>query len=306
MQVFVTGATGFIGSAVASAFARAGHQVLGLTRSQDKAASLAGREIEPIVGSIDAPDAWLARARGCSVILHCAAEYTARFLELDRQVVEQLLGLRGRPGAALTVVYTSGCWVYGDTGAKSADETTELRPPALVTARARTEERVLGAESEHLHTIVIRPGCVYGGTGSLTARWFETAAQNGAAEIVGDGAQRWSMIHLDDLADLYLCAAESGCRGEVFNASDRSRSTVLECATAAGRAAGAQGRVVKTSVADAAKKMGAFAECLGFDQHIDSSKAVRRLGWQPRHAGFVDEVERLHRSWRALTKPSVR
>ena len=147
---------------------------------------------------------------------------------------------------------------------------------------------------------------MYGGSGSLTARWFETAAHSGAAEIVGDGAQRWSMIHLDDLADLYVRAVESGRGGEVFNATDRSRSTVLACAQAASRAAGAEGRVVKTSIADAAKKLGAFAECLGFDQHIDSSKAVRLLGWQPRHAGFVDEVERLHSSWRALTHPSIR
>jgi nucleoside-diphosphate-sugar epimerase len=305
MKVFVTGATGFIGSAVASALARAGHHVVGLTRSKDKCALLESREIEPIVGSMDAPDAWLARARSCAAIVHCGAEYSARFLELDRDVVEHFLGSRGRPGAAQKLVYTSGVWVYGDTGRAAADEASLLRPPALVTARARTEERVLGASSEHLHTIVIRPGCVYGGTGSLTGRWFETAAQHGAAEIVGDGAQHWAMIHLDDLADLYLRAVESGCRGEVFNATDRSRSTVLACASAASRAAGAEGRIVKTSVADAAKKMGAFAECLGFDQHVDSSKAVRRLGWQPKHAGFVDEVERLHASWRALTGASL-
>ncbi len=306
MKVFVTGATGFIGSAVASAFARAGHHVIGLTRSKEKTALLERREIEPVVGSMDAPDAWLPRARSAAAIVHCGAEYSARFLELDREVVEHFLGGRGRPGAALTVVYTSGVWVYGDTGAECADETTELRPPALVTARARTEERVLGANSEHLRTIVIRPGCVYGGSGSLTGRWFETATGSGAAEIVGDGAQHWAMIHVDDLADLYLSAAESGCRGEVFNATDRSRSTVLACATAASRAAGAQGRVVKSSIADATKKLGGFAECLGFDQHVDSSKAVRRLGWQPKHAGFVDEVERLHAAWRALTNPPVR
>lgn len=300
MKIFVTGATGFIGSAVASACARGGHHVVGLTRSQGNAALLDARGIEPVVGSMDAPGSWLPRAQRCSVLVHCAAEYSARYLELDRQAVEVLSSCAGRAGAAHTLVYTSGVWVYGDTHGERVDESSELDPPLLVAPRAKTEDFVIKASHDRLHTLVIRPGCVYGGSGSLTALWFETAAKEGAARIVGEGAQRWAMIHVEDLADLYVRAGESGLRAEVFNATDRSRSTVLECASAASRAAGAGGKVAATSLADALKSLGPMAECLAFDQHVDSSKAARLLGWQPRHAGFVDQVERHHASWRAL------
>lgn len=300
MNVFITGATGFIGSAVSAACARAGHRVFGLTRSKEKAPLLAAREIEPVVGSIDAPAGWLHVARHSSAIVHCAAEYGARYLELDRQVAETLCTLTGRGGQARTFVYTSGVWVYGDTRGECVDEASDLRSPALVRPRAVTEQAVLAANGAHLHTLVIRPGCVYGGSGSLTGQWFHTATTERQARFVGPGTQRWAMIHLEDLADLYVRALESGRGGEVFNATDRSRSTVRECAEAASRASGAEGKVATTTAAEAAREFGPMAECLALDQHVDSSKAVRLLGWQPRHAGFVDGVERYHAAWSAL------
>jgi nucleoside-diphosphate-sugar epimerase len=133
----------------------------------------------------------------------------------------------------------------------------------------------------------------------LTALWFSSAVKDGAARIVGEGGNRWSMVHRDDLARLYVLAAESGCRGEVFNASDRSRATVRECAEAASRAAGADGKVASTTVAEAVKKLGAWAECLALDQQVDAGKAGRLLGWQPTHAGFVEESERCFLAWKA-------
>jgi len=298
MRVFVTGATGFIGLAVAQAFARAGHRVLGLTRTPAKAGRLAAREIEPVVGALQEPDGWRARAAGCQVFVHCAMDYAARTYELDRAAIEALAGCGGRRGAAHTLLYTSGVWVYGDTQGARVDETSPLNPPGLVAARVASEELVLSRARPELATIVIRPGCVYGGQGSLTAAWFESATK-GAARFVGDGAQRWAMIHLDDLADLYVRAGESGLACEVFNATDRSRASVRECAAAASRAAGGQGQVVSVPLEEARGSLGPLAEPLTFSQHVDSGKAARRLGWQPRHAGFVDEVETLHLAWRA-------
>lgn len=304
MKVFVSGATGFVGTAVSSAFVRAGHHVRGLTRSKAKADSLDARGIEPVVGSMDKPDPWLAKARECSLLVHCAAEEGARYMELDTDMVETLVACVGTLGAPHALLYTSGVWVYGDTRGERVDESSPLHPPELVAARARNEGRVLSANSERLRTIVIRPGCVYGGSGSLTGLWFKSAKKEGAARFVGQGAQRWAMIHLDDLAELYVRAGESGRGGEVFNATDRSNATVRECAAAASRAAGAEGKVATTSIAEATKRLGPVAECLAFDQHVDSSKAVRLLGWQPRHAGFIDQVERHYASWRALSKQS--
>jgi nucleoside-diphosphate-sugar epimerase len=146
----------------------------------------------------------------------------------------------------------------------------------------------------------MRPGCVYGGSGSLTAQWFASATEHGAARIVGEGANRWAMVHKDDVADAYVRAARSGHAGQVFNVTDRSRFTVRECATAASHAAGKGGAVAVTPLDEARAKMGALADCLALDQHVDSSKAAHLLGWQPRHAGFVDGVDRYYRAWQAL------
>src|SRR5688572_22927217 len=107
------------------------------------------------------------------------------------------------------------------------------------------------------------------------------------------------MIHLQDLADLYLRAAESSHRAQIFNAVDRSRFTQLDCARAASRAAGAGGKVAHLTPEEGHAAFGPMAECLAFTQHVDASKAVRLLGWQPRHGGFVDGAARYFTSWKA-------
>jgi nucleoside-diphosphate-sugar epimerase len=299
MDIFVTGATGFVGSAVAAAFARQGHTVFGLARSKDKAARLERHEITPVIGDLDDPKTYASAADRCSVLVHCAAELSARYMELDKLTVKTLVSSAARSNQPRTILYTSGVWVYGDTEGRLVDENAALNPPALVAPRVQTEKEVLAASEGRVRTIVIRPGCVYGRSGSLTSTWFESASKEGAAHYVGDGSQRWAMVHLMDLADAYVRAAESSSGGEAFNVVDRSRFTVRECAEAASRAAGASGKTKSVPVAEAAKAYGPMAECLALNQNVDGSKCARVLGWQPRHGGFVDGVERYYLAWRA-------
>jgi nucleoside-diphosphate-sugar epimerase len=299
MRIFITGATGYIGWAVASAFARAGHQVHGLARSAEKARRLAAAEITPVMGSMEDPASFTPLAATCEVMIHCAAEYSPRQFELDARTVSSLI--ESAPfGVPRKIIYTSGVWIYGDTAGTIVDESSPSNPPPLVAPRVDVEQRVLSADKHRIQTLVIRPGCVYGGSGGLTGAWFESAVKDGAARVIGDGNCRWAMVHVADLAELYLRAADSLFGGEVFNATDRSRFTVNECAVAASRAAGSGGKAEHVPVAEARKTMGAFADCFTLDQHVDSSKAVRLLGWQPRHGGFVDGAERYFLAWKAL------
>jgi nucleoside-diphosphate-sugar epimerase len=282
-----------VGFAVATAARRAGHRVWGLTRSEAKAQRLARHEIEPVVGDLANPKSYADVAAECAVLVHAAFESSAEGVTKDRSTIATLLETGRRGAQPKTLVYTSGVWVHGDTGSGLVDETTPLNPIKLVAWRPAHEQLVLQAAG--VRGLVIRPGCVYGGAGGLTAGWFSGKAP----QVVGDGRNRWAMVHADDLADAYVRAAENGLGGEVFAVTDRSRATVLEMATAAARAAGYQGDVRPVPVAQARATLGELAPALALHQHVDSRKAERLLGWQPCHGGFLDEVDLYYRAWKA-------
>jgi nucleoside-diphosphate-sugar epimerase len=295
MKVFVTGATGHVGFRIAHAFRRAGHHVRGLARSKEGAARLDRHEIRPVIGSLQDPGSWKG-AEDAAVLVHAAFDYKGDSWAVDRAAAEALLAIANRGAAPKTLLYTSGVWVYGSTDGGVADETTPLAPLPMSLPRVETEKRVLSAPG--IKGIVMRPGCVYGYGGSLTASWFAGAA-GGAIEVVGDGHNRWATVHADDCADAYLRAASSGLSGEIFNVTDRSRAPVRRLVTAAARAAAFEGEIRWIPVEEAHKKMGGFADALALDQHVESRKAVARLGWQPAHGGFEDEVEIYYAAWKA-------
>lgn len=303
MKIFVTGANGYIGFAVASRLAARGHHVMGLVRSAEKARRVACAEIIPVIGSMNDPESYTQATQSCELFIHCAAEMSAEFHALDRKTVNQLIHIAHQSTLQRSFIYTSGVWLYGNTKNNVVTERSALNPMQLVLPRQETESIVMNANSAQLSTISIRPGCVYGGRGGLTATWFDSAIKNGQAQIVGDGHFRWAMVHVEDLADLYVRAAESYLSGEIFNATDRSRFSILKCAQAASRAAGKSSNLQTILLEDAAKTMGDFAECLTLDQHVDSSKAANLLNWQPRHGGFVDGVERYFTAWQASNNP---
>ncbi len=286
MKVFVTGATGYIGRAVAETLSRRGHRVSGLTRSEVKGKALEAREVAAVIGDMRDPSAWSAAAEDADVLIHCAVEYGADYEALDRTTLDALLGCGGK------VIYTSGVWQYGPGG--PFDEALAFAGKPLLPWRSVHEERVLLSKG-----IVLRPGCVYGGAGGLTALWFQGALERKAAPIVGDGGNRWAVVHLDDLADLYARAAESGLGAALFNGVDRSRFTVREMAEAASKAAGAGGAVNSLPFADAEKLYGGMAHGLAMDQRVDSLKAGNFLGWSPRFNGFPSGADRFFASWRA-------
>ncbi len=295
MRIFITGATGHLGFRVAHAFRRAGHHVLGLTRSEAGATRLDRHEIRPVLGTIQDPGSWKG-AQDASVLVHVASDSKADVWAADRDAVEGLLALAGKGASPKTLLYTSGVWVYGPTGDRLADETTPLAPLAMSLPRVEIEKRVLSAAG--VKGIVLRPGCVYGYGGSITAMLFGGAAA-GSLEMPGDGHNRWATVHADDCADAYVRAASSGLGGEIFNVTDRSRAPVRRLAVAAARAAGFTGEIRWVPLDEARKKMGGFADALALDQHVDSRKAVARLGWQPTHGGFEDEVETYFAAWEA-------
>lgn len=295
MKVFITGAAGYVGHAVARAFRRSGHDVHGLVRSAARRNALARDEIHALVGDITRPETYREVAEQADVLVHTAADFT-QGPPPDRTAIDTLLEAARRGAQPKTLIYTSGTWVHGDTAERVIDETAPLAPAALVAWRPAHEELVLGAS--HVRGLVLRPGCLYGGRGGLTGAWFE-GAQGGVLRLVGEGHNHWAMVHADDVGEAYVRAAESGLGGEAFVLAERSGASVRECAEAAARASGHAVTLETVALDEARRTMGDFAECLALDQHVSSAKAEARLGWRVRHAGFVADAAAYYVAWDA-------
>jgi nucleoside-diphosphate-sugar epimerase len=296
VNIFITGATGYIGLAVAQAFRRAGHRVSGLARSAVAAETLMRHEVAPVLGALETPERYQEAAARADVIVHAAVDYTTDTGLRDAQAVRTLLGVAVEAHVPKSFLYTSGAWVYGETGDAIADETHPERPASVVAWRPAVERMVLRAP--HLRAVVMRPGVVYGQRGGLTGAWFE-GARAGRLSVVGGGTNHWAMVHVMDLADAYLRAAEGRVGGEIFNLADGTSATLGELAQAAASAVGYHGTIGMTPIAHAVADQGPVAEALALDQRISSDKARRLLGWRARHAGFIADATTYYAAWRA-------
>jgi nucleoside-diphosphate-sugar epimerase len=273
MRVFLTGASGYIGTEVARALRAHGHEVAGLVRPESESSSLRQMGVTLVAGDLASLPALAGDGAldGFDAFVHTAQSRTDT-VSLDRAAVESFLGRDAY------LLYTSGVWVLGNG---TADESTEPRPLPLVAWRVEHEQLVL-RDGKHG---VLRPGCVYGGKQSLCAGWFAAAAQDGPASIVGDGNNRWAMVNLHDLAELYVTMVEQRSAG-MYHGIDDTRATLNECAAAV-----APKSTIEHVPAEAARTtMGPFTDALLVDQVIGSHATRQKLGWQP-NRDFLGSVE---------------
>jgi len=207
---------------------------------------------------------------------------------LDQAAVRVMLDAIA--GSGKPFIYTSGVWVLGDTGGRVADETWPVNPAALVAWRPAAEQLVLQASAQKVRSIVIRPAVVYGRGEGIPAGFVESARTHGAARYVGSGENRWPVIDVDDLADLYVRALEKAPAGTVLLAADGSAHRVKEIAEAASIGAGAGGRTESWPLEEARKTLGAYADALALDQQVSSERARAMLGWKPRASGILEDL----------------
>ncbi len=291
MRLFLTGATGYIGGAVAEVLRAAGHTVTGLARSEEAARKLEARGVAVARGSLHDTAVLAAAAREADGVIHMALDFGAADTpQVDAGAVRAMLGALEETGRPF--VYTSGVWVIGDTGGRAADEETPLNPTPLVAWRPAVERTVLDAAREGVRTVVLRPAMVYGRGGGAVAGFVKTARENGVVRFIGNGANRWSFVHVEDLADLYLLALTQAPEGSLFLAADGPAIPVREVAEAASRAAGAEGRTQSVPLEEARKTMGPLADALVMDQEISAARAQRLLGWAPHRPSVLEELAR--------------
>jgi nucleoside-diphosphate-sugar epimerase len=294
MRVFVTGGTGYIGSAVVRHLVRAGHTVTCLVRSPERQARVSSLGAKSVLGNLKTPASYAALATEQDASVHLGFEYGEQAAATDRSTVDTLLSAARSAGRPYSVVYTSGVLVLGPAGQAPAYEDASTAQAVFNTWRPGNERVVLDASSAAVATAVIRPGWVYGGEDGLAAGYFESAVREGAAAFVGDGQNRMPLVQREDIAELYRLALEQHASGILHGVED-APARVADYAAAASRAASKQGAVRSIPLDEAKKTLGPFAEAMCVDQWVGSRRA-QALGWKPRHP-FLESTAEAFADW---------
>lgn len=279
MRIFVTGATGFVGSAVVSNLLAHGHEVLGLVRSEAGATALSATGAAVHHGSIYDLDSLRAGARDADGVIHTAFNHDfSRYVEnceTDRTVVTTLANALA--GSDRPLVVTSGtALVQVGRPAVEDDRAEPGRHP-----RIATDEAVEAALERGINASLMRlPPTVHGlGDHGFVPMLIEVARQKGFSAYIGDGANRWAAVHRSDAGDLYRLAIEAGVAGARYHAVAEEGIAFADIAAAIGRGLGLTTRSIRPE--DAAEHFGWMAGFVNLDAATSSEKTRRMLGWVP-------------------------
>jgi nucleoside-diphosphate-sugar epimerase len=293
MKLFLTGATGFIGGAIARAAIRAGHQVTALVRSRASgpAVSLSRIGVALHVGDLRDPHNFSAAAGTANAVIHTASTNDASAGAVDEAAA--LAMLTAQPAGA-AFIYTSGAWVYGDTGGTSATEAFGLNPPLL--GRPAVERKVLAlAAEQRVAAVVLRPAMVHGDGGGVFGMLAGMARASGVVQIVGTGRNHWPTVHVDDLATAYVAAVERAndrepaIAGRTFNIVAEEAVPVAAIGDAIRVAVGAN-RLEVVPLENARQTMGPFADALALDQGMNGRLAQQFLAWTAKRPGTIADL----------------
>jgi nucleoside-diphosphate-sugar epimerase len=293
MRVFVTGATGFIGSAVVKELIAAGHQVLGLARSDEKAKLLAASGAEVLHGSLEDLGGLQGGAAGSDGVIHLAfnhdfSKYVAN-CEDDRRVI-------GALGAALAgsdrpLIVTSATGIVSTVPGQPAKE-DDVTTGAAVFPRATSEEAAAALAAKGTNVSVVRLPQVHDTVRQgLITYIIQVARAKNVAAYVGDGRNRWPAAHVLDTARLYRLALEKAERGAKYHAVAEEGVALREIAEVLGRRL----KVPAVSIApeEAAAHFGWLGMFVGRDAPASSERTRKRLGWHPTGPGLIADLELL-------------
>jgi nucleoside-diphosphate-sugar epimerase len=300
MRVFLTGATGFIGSAIVPALINAGHQVLGLTRSDAGAQSLSAAGAEVHRGNLNDPESLRRGAAESDGVIHCAFDHSAfggdfsKFVEVcdqDRRAIEALGdALRGsdRP-----LVITSGTGM--GTPAPGQPATEDHFDANHPNPRKASEVAAASVAAHGVNVSVVRLPQVHDTVRQgLITYAVQAAREKGASAYIGEGLNRWPAVHVRDAAHLYRLALEKHEAGTRYHAVAEEGVTMRAIAEVIGR--GLKVPVVSLLPEDAQAHFGWLAMFAGMDMPASSSQTRHRLGWQPTGPGLLADLDQMRQA----------
>ncbi|MBD3780109.1 MAG: NAD-dependent epimerase/dehydratase family protein [Micrococcales bacterium] len=292
MKIFVTGGSGHIGSAVVPLLQAAGHDVLGLARSDASAAALEGRGVDVLRADLADLDALRGAAAGSDGVVHLAFVHDFTDFDgaaaTDRAAVEAMSSAlvgTGRP-----FVCASGTPVIPGRVA------TEEDLPAVggsLGARAETGRALLALADQGVRSSLVGlPRTVHDdhGNGGFAAGLAAMARRSGVSGYVGDGSARWPAVHVDDAAAAFVVALERAPGGSVLHAVGEEGVTLLDTATAIGRALDVPVRPVEP------EQLGFLGSLAGIDQPASAALTRGRYGWEPGGRGLLESLAGLARA----------
>lgn len=292
MRIFLTGATGFIGSRIVPELLSAGHQVLGLTRSEAGAQTLIKAGAEPYHGTIDDPESLRAGAEQADAVIHTAFDHNfANFVancEKDQRVI-RVLG-SALAGSDKPLVITSGTGMgIMESGQVATEDGFNIHNP-----HPRAASELAGAEmsAAGVKVIVMRLPQVHDThKQGLISPLIDIARQKGISAYVGDGLNRWAAAHVSDVARLYHLAVEKGLAGERFHAVGEEGVSARDIATVIGSGLGVP--VVALPQDNAAEHFGWLGMFVGLDMPASSEWTRQRLDWRPEGAGLIADLREM-------------
>lgn len=291
MRVFVTGATGWIGTAVLKELRAAGHSVLGMAHSDAGAAKLQAQGVEVYRADIREPQSLIAGVLATDATIHLAfhMEFSdfPKMMQIDRSAISAMLDAMAGTGKAF--VGTNGTLSVAHAG-QLALETEDQPASAVVGERLQSERLVRAAAGRGVRASVIRLAPTVHGAGNkgLIGMLIDIARAKQAAGYIDAGDQHWPAVHRDDAARLYRLAVESAPAGAVLHATAEEGVTMRAIAEVISAGAGVPARSVP--VAEAPAHFGWMSMVVGLDNRVSSSVTRELLGWTPEQAGLLDDM----------------